>query len=81
MEKIEILEDGSMKGKTFSGEKFKGNYPHPKQNETYGEYKQRVDNLKKEGFHLGDLSWRDYDIYCIGYGYQEVSKDDLIFVN
>lgn len=50
MEKIEILEDGSMKGKTFSGEKFKGKYPYPQKGETYGEYKQRVDNLKKKVF-------------------------------
>ena len=76
---MEILEDGSVKGQTFSGENFKGKYPHPMQNETYYQYKLRVDNLKKEGFHLGDLSWRDYDIYCVGYGYQNIDKNDLIF--
>lgn len=64
----DILPDGSMFGKTFSGEKYKGEYPSPLYGkETYRDYYDRVQKAKKEGFHLGDLSWGDYHDYCYGF--------------
>lgn len=64
---MELNNDGSMVGKTFSGETYKGGYPSPKEgHETYEEYYERVNNLKKIGFHLGDLTWRDYYTWCFG---------------
>jgi hypothetical protein len=68
MEEDIILPDGSIKGKTFSGENYKAGYPTPLYGkETYEQYYARVEKLKKEGFHLGDLTWGDWDIYCKGY--------------
>jgi hypothetical protein len=52
-------EDGSVKGQTFSGEKYKGEYPSPQEGETFSSYRKRVDKCKEQGFHLGDLSWND----------------------
>jgi len=76
---MEINEDGSMVGKTFSGDKYKGEYPHPKDGETYAEYSDRVDQLKEEGFHLGDLRWGDWRSYCIGFGNDpDISANDYI---
>lgn len=66
---MELNSDGSMKGTTFS-EHFNGKkipYPYIKDGESAGDYRIRVDSLKKEGFHLGDLSWADYFYYCDGY--------------
>lgn len=72
---MKILEDGSVEGQTFSGDKYKGAYPSPKSGETYRQYQERVDKCKKRGFHLGDLSWGDWHTYCNGSGdYQ----DDVI---
>lgn len=66
MEK-KILPDGSVEGQTFSGEKYKGEYPSPKDGEeTYEEFYNRVQECKKNGFHLGDLSWGDWDTYLMG---------------
>lgn len=66
-DKIKILPDGSMEGRTFSGDKYKGEYPSPKDGEeTYEEYYQRVELCKKKGFHLGDLTWDDWGTYCLG---------------
>ncbi len=64
---MEILEDGSIKGRTFSGDKYKGEYPSPKEGkETYQEYYERCKECNMKGFHLGDLSWSDYRTYCLG---------------
>lgn len=81
---MKILDDGSMEGTTFS-EHFNGKqfeYPHPDDNETFIEYKERVDKLKEQGFHLGDLSWGDWHIYCAAGGhcgvdpYSKIGDDD-----
>lgn len=67
MGKGDILLDGSVEGETFSGDKYKGEYPSPREGEeTYDEYSKRVDVCKKQGFHLGDLSWDDWHTYCLG---------------
>lgn len=67
-----INPDGSINGKTFSGPNYSGEFPHPKYNqETYSQFFQRVENLKQNGFHLGDLSWTEWDIYCKGSPYNE----------
>ena len=68
---MKINEDGSVEGQTFSGEDYKGGYPHPKEGETYGDYHERVKKYRTNGFHLGDLSWGDYQTYCMGSGYYE----------
>lgn len=77
---MEINNDGSLVGQTFSGDKYKGEYPSPKYGEeTYEQYRHRVDECKKNGFHLGDLSWSDWDLYCKGSGmYEGVDCQDLI---
>jgi hypothetical protein len=75
---MKILPDGSVEGQTFSGDKYKGEYPSPKSGETYGQYRDRVDECKKNGFHLGDLSWSDWHTYCDGSGDFEVSSNDII---
>jgi hypothetical protein len=67
MDNIKLNSDGSMVGKTFSGPKYKGEYPSPKEGkETYKQFYERVEKLKQEGFHLGDLSWSDWQIYLYG---------------
>lgn len=64
---MEINQDGSIQGKTFSGENYKGEFPSPKYgDETYKEFYERVQECKKNGFHLGDLSFDDYTVYCYG---------------
>jgi hypothetical protein len=73
MNDIKINDDGSMVGMTFT-EKYNGGknvpYPHPKERETYRQYKERVDKLVQEqNFHKGDLSWGDWHNYCVGHGY------------
>jgi len=75
-----ILNDGSVEGKTFSGDKYSGEYPHPKfGKETYREYRERVSALKEKGFHLGDLSWDDWGNFCMGSGsYSGVDSNDII---
>lgn len=64
----EILPDGSVKGETFSGPNYKGEYPSPRAGESNEEYHKRVNEAKEKGFHLGDLSWGDWDLYCRGSG-------------
>ena len=65
---MELNNDGSMVGRTFSGEDYKGGYPSPEEGkETYEQYYERVQKLsKEEGFHKGDLSWSHYYIWCYG---------------
>ncbi len=63
---MKILPDGSVEGGTFSGKKYKGEYPSPDNKETYREYHTRVQKCVKKGFHLGDLKWSDYHDYCYG---------------
>jgi hypothetical protein len=73
-----INADGSVQGKTFSGPDYTGEHPSPKEGETYGEYHDRVQKAKAEGFHLGDLDWGDWHIYCDSHGYNSKSKSDII---
>lgn len=70
---MEVLnKDGSVQGFTFSGEDYKGEYPTPRYGEeTFSQFYLRVNELKKEGFHLGDLSWADWNSYCLGSPYNE----------
>lgn len=64
---MKILPDGSVEGQTFSGKKYKGEYPSPKEGkETYKEFYDRCEDCKKKGFHLGDLSWGDWQDYLYG---------------
>lgn len=55
-------------------------YPTPKYGkETYSQYRDRVKELCQQGFHLGDLSFDDWGIYCKGSGqYSGVDSNDLI---
>lgn len=77
---MELNEDGSMKGKTFSGENYKGEHPRPKVGkETYSQYYDRVELASKNGFHKGDLSWGNYHSYCLGFdGNDECRQGDII---
>jgi hypothetical protein len=81
-ELLEINSDGSLKGTTFTefhnGVKIE--YPHPKQGETYRDYRTRVKKLVDEQkFHLGDLSYIDWGYYCMGSGmYEGVDSCDMI---
>lgn len=74
---MNILPDGSVEGKTFSGPDYKGEHPRPKYNEmeTYRDYHERVKSAVKEGFHLGDLGWGDYQTYCMGSGQYEGANE------
>ncbi len=54
---MNIREDGSIEGQTFSGENYKGEFPTPRDGETYREFYNRCQVAKEQGFHLGDLSW------------------------
>jgi len=64
---MNILSDGSVEGQKFSGKNYKGEYPYPKSGkETYKEFYDRVQECKNLGFHLGDLSWSDWELYCLG---------------
>jgi len=54
----------------------KADVEHPgsrKTNETYKQYRERVDKAKELGFHLGDLSWSDWHTYCKGSDYYDDS--------
>lgn len=75
--KGDILPNGSVEGQTFSGDNYKGEYPSPTGRESYSEYRDRVDKLVAQGFHLGDLSWPDWQSYCMGSGnYEGVDSND-----
>lgn len=76
---MNILKDGSIEGKSFSGDLYKGEYPRPKSGERFADYNARVRLCEKQGFNLGDLSWSDYSTYCMGSGYYEgVDSSDRI---
>lgn len=76
---MKILEDGSVEGKTFSGDKYKGEYPRPKNGETYAKYRERVNECKSQGFDLGDLGWSDWTTYCMGSGnYEGIDSETRI---
>lgn len=73
----EIQDDGSVKGKTFSGPGYKGEYPSPRYGkETYAEYHARVAEARDNGFHPGDLNQGDWTIYCMGSGVYEGANAD-----
>lgn len=77
---MKILEDGSVEEKTFSGEKYKGEYPSPKQGDTYSDYHEKVNEAVNNGFHKGDLSWSHWSYYCMGSGqYDGVDSNEKIF--
>lgn len=69
---MNILHDGSIEGHKFTKNE-KCPYPHPlRGNETYSEYHERVNKLAAEhGFHKGDLTWDDYQTWCLGSGQYE----------
>lgn len=82
MKDKKILPDVSIEGETFSGDNYKGEYPSPKINETFEQYRARVNKCRDNGFHLGDLSWEDWGYYCMGSGsYEGVCSTDKIFDN
>lgn len=70
--KTEINADGSVVGKTFSGDTYTGEHPTPKRGgETYRQYHERCRIAVEKGFHLGDLGWSAYTCYCKGSGYYD----------
>lgn len=76
---MKINNDGSIQGQTFSGEDYKGEYPRPIEGETYRNYHERVEKCVEQGFHLGDLSWSDWQDYCMGSGnFEGVSSFEII---
>lgn len=76
---MEILSDGSIKGKTFSGDKYTGERPSPRSGETYAQYRERVKICIAHGFHLGDLGGYAWSCYCMGSGqYEGVDSDTRI---
>lgn len=79
---IELNDDGSMKGTTFteqSGTGYTGEHPVPREGETYRQYHDRVVECKEKGFHLGDLSWSNWTNYCRGFsGNEEYMQDEVI---
>jgi len=64
MAKGDILSDGSVEGEKFTKNVKCPRPPSMTDEETFGEYKSRIDKLVEEfGFHKGDLSngaWHDY---------------------
>jgi hypothetical protein len=47
--------------------------------ETYQQFHERVNKLKEQGFHLGDLSWTNWNIYCYGSPYNDAyMQNDII---
>jgi len=71
-----IFPDGSIEGGFSSNKNIP--YPAPKyRQETYREYRERVSELVKDGFHLGDLTWAHWDIYCKGSGMYDLDNGDI----
>lgn len=65
---MKILPDGSVEGVKFTKNE-KCPYPSIMDGESPEDYRKRVDNLvETHEFHLGDLSWGDYEWYCRGSG-------------
>jgi hypothetical protein len=80
-DEIEVNDDGSMKGVTFTEKSesgYKGEHPTPKGGETYREFHDRVVKCKEQGFHLGDLSWANWECYCLGFGRNEEYRQDEV---
>ncbi len=76
---LNISKTGSIIGQTFSGKSYNGGYPKIKSNDTYKDYRDRVNDFVKQGFNKGDLLWSDYIAYCKGSGaYEDVCEYDLI---
>ncbi|SEA59405.1 hypothetical protein SAMN05192529_13142 [Arachidicoccus rhizosphaerae] len=74
-----ILPDGSVEGETFSGKGYTHGYPPKKSGDTYRDWYNRCQEYKENGFHLGDLSWDDWDSYCLGfYGNEEYRQHELM---
>ncbi len=77
--------DGSMKGRTFSGPDYKGEYPTPRHGkETYEHFYLRVCKCVEEGYHLGDMSWYNMRTYWYGSpegGGQYVQNDIIGYGN
>ena len=73
-----IFPDGSIEGGFSENKNIP--YPYPKhRSETYRQYRARVDVLVEQGFHLGDLGWSDWEVYCKGSGvYAGVDADIVI---
>ncbi len=67
---MKLNPDGSMVGMSFTKQEIgKDIYvAPPSDGETYYEYRARVDKAVQEGFHLGDLSFSEWQIYCIAGG-------------
>lgn len=67
---MEFNPDGSMVGMSFTKQDIgKDIYVAPPDDrETYRAYKARVDKEVKKGFHLGDLPFSSWQIYCIAGG-------------
>lgn len=76
---MNILDDGSVEGQTFSGDNYKGEKPYPKSGETYAQYRARAKEAVQKGFHLGDLDDYAWECYCMGSGnYEGVDSNDKI---
>ena len=80
---MEINDDGSIKGTTFT-KKFNNVKrkwdTNPRDNETYKQYRTRINLLESEGFHLGDLGSFEWSLYCMGSGsYEGVDSNDKIY--
>jgi len=77
---MKINKEGSVQGQTFSGDNYKGEYPTPNYGEeSLSSYRERVDSCVERGFHLGDLTWADWQSYCMGSGqFQGVDSSDLV---
>lgn len=67
---MKLNPDGSMIGTTFTEQDTgkKMHVPGLSLSETYAGYTARVDAAVKKGFHLGDLSFSEWQTYCIGGG-------------
>ena len=79
---MELNEDGSMKHTTFT-KKFNNKDIHSPSplygKESYNQYYKRVRKEVDKGFHLGDLSWANWSIYCLGSPHNdEYRQNDII---
>lgn len=71
---MKILPDGSVEGQSFT----KNNIPYPSSIDlTPEQYHEKANKAKELGFHLGDLSWKDWNWYCRGSGmWRDSTPDD-----